>query len=142
MITKNTATKQLVYSLCMLMGIALLTGLGNCASDTEDSSSASIPQENTAEQIRKDSIDPHSGLIVATGFPQVRALCTSCHSAKLITQNRASREGWEQMIRWMQEKQNLMDLGTNEPIILDYLAANYAPQEAGRRANLDCVAIQ
>ena len=40
------------------------------------------------------------------------------------------------MIRWMQETQNLWDLGTNEELILDYLAKHYAPDEAGRRPNL------
>jgi len=46
------------------------------------------------------------------------------------------------MIRWMQAKQGLWDLGPNEPVILDYLAANYAPEEIGRRANLDVEGIE
>ena len=44
------------------------------------------------------------------------------------------------MIEWMQATQGLWDLGENEPIILDYLATNYAPEEVGRRANLEEVA--
>ena len=66
----------------------------------------------------------------------VIANCTGCHSAKLVTQNRATREGWRNMIRWMQETQNLKDLGADEEKILDYLSANYAPTEQGRRQNL------
>lgn len=81
-----------------------------------------------------------SGLIAAKGFEIVKANCTACHSAKLITQNRATKEGWEAMIEWMQATQGLWDLGKNEPIILDYLATNYAPEEVGRRANLEEVA--
>jgi hypothetical protein len=77
-----------------------------------------------------------TGLIVDDGFIQVKASCTACHSGALITQNKATRKGWEKMIRWMQETQNLWDLGPNEGIILDYLARNYAPEEQGRRANL------
>lgn len=66
----------------------------------------------------------------------VVANCTGCHSAKLVTQNRASKEGWLNMIRWMQETQNLWPLGENEEKILEYLSTNYAPQDQGRRASL------
>lgn len=66
----------------------------------------------------------------------VIANCTGCHSGKLVTQNRATREGWRNMIRWMQETQNLKDLGEDEAKILDYLAASYAPADQGRRQNL------
>lgn len=85
----------------------------------------------------ENGIHVASGLIAAKGFEIVKGNCTACHSAKLITQNRATREGWEAMIDWMQATQGLWDLGKNEPIILDYLAANYAPEEVGRRANLE-----
>lgn len=84
-----------------------------------------------------------NGIHVATGlahdenFELVRAVCTSCHSAKLITQNRATREGWKDMIVWMQKTQKLPDLGTAEPAVLDYLAKHYAPEDVGRRSNLD-----
>ena len=77
-----------------------------------------------------------SALIDSEGIMTVRAYCTGCHSEKLITQNRATREGWEAMIRWMQQTQNLGDLGENEMEILDYLATNYAPDRKGRRASL------
>lgn len=73
--------------------------------------------------------DPNLKLVIAT--------CTSCHSAKLITQNKATREGWQSMIKWMQKTQGLPDLGKSEPRILDYLAKYYAPKETGRRKNLD-----
>lgn len=88
-----------------------------------------------------DSIHP-TGLVYAPGFPLVRGNCTTCHSAALIVQNRATRAGWEGMIRWMQETQGLHDLGEDEAAILDYLAAHYAPVEVGRRANLDVESIE
>ena len=89
-----------------------------------------------------------NGIHVKTGFkddPSLKVVigaCTSCHSAKLITQNRATREGWKNMIVWMQETQGLPDLGRTEPIIIDYLARHYAPKEIGRRSNLDVAAIE
>ena len=84
----------------------------------------------------EDGIHVATGLAHDENFELVRAVCTSCHSAKLITQNRATREGWRDMIRWMQATQKLPDLGTAEPTILDYLAKHYAPENKGRRAIL------
>lgn len=83
-----------------------------------------------------------NGIHIATGFKEGENLqlvinnCTSCHSAQMVTQNRATRDGWLTMIRWMQETQNLWDLGESEPLILDYLAKYYAPEAAGRRQPL------
>lgn len=89
-----------------------------------------------------DGIHVQTGLVFAEGFEIVRATCTACHSAQLVTQNSATREGWLQMIRWMQKTQGLWDLGKNEKPIVDYLAKHYAPEEVGRRANLDIAAIE
>ena len=50
--------------------------------------------------------------------------------------NRFTREGWQDKIRWMQQTQNLWDLGEDEAIILTYLAKNYAPSAIGRRQSL------
>ena len=83
-----------------------------------------------------DGIHVASGLAFAPGFVLVRSNCTGCHSAKLITQNRATAAGWTEMIRWMQAKQGLHDLGEHEPVIVAYLAEHYAPKEVGRRAAL------
>jgi hypothetical protein len=96
----------------------------------------SMESDAISDTLVVDGIHVASGLIVDEGFIQVKATCLACHSSKLVTQNRATRDGWEKMIRWMQETQNLWDLGTNEDIILDYLAKNYAPDDAGRRRNL------
>jgi len=81
-------------------------------------------------------LDGETGFIVDTGWELVKANCTGCHAATLVTQNKATREGWEGMIRWMQRTQKLWDLGENEAAILDYLAKNYAPENKGRRPNL------
>jgi len=98
-------------------------------------------KENDLDRI-EDGIHLETGLIAAEGWETVRATCTACHSAKLVTQNKATREGWKSMIRWMQETQGLWELGDQEAIILDYLAEHYAPEEASRRANLDVEEIE
>ena len=71
--------------------------------------------------------DTETGMIVDKDLYMVKAQCTSCHSSKLIVQNRFTRDGWKQKIRWMQAKHNLWDLGETEKQVLDYLEKYYAP---------------
>ncbi|MEO1010150.1 MAG: monoheme cytochrome C [Bacteroidota bacterium] len=100
-----------------------------------DSKYSELPkkEESNSIGIKKDSL---TGFVVATGMQETINNCTNCHSAQLVTQNRMTREGWLATIRWMQESQNLWELGDNEPIILEYLSTYYAPEEKGRRAPL------
>ena len=88
------------------------------------------------EGLIKNGIHVATGFVDGDGLTEVIQNCTNCHSAKLVTQNRMTKEGWVATIRWMQETQNLWDLGNNEEIIVNYLAANYAPDKKGRRAVL------
>lgn len=82
-------------------------------------------------------IDEATGLKVADGWQHVRAHCGGCHSFALVTNQRADRDSWRAMIRWMQSTQNLWQFEPAvENAILDYLAANYAPGDAYRRAPL------
>jgi len=81
------------------------------------------------------TVDEASGLIVSPGWQQVRAHCGGCHSHRLVTAQRADRQTWLDIIRWMQETQNLWQFDPDtETRILDYLALNYPPQENRRRA--------
>lgn len=77
-----------------------------------------------------------SGFVNDKGVSLVIQNCTQCHSAKLVTQNRMSKEGWAATITWMQETQNLWALGEKEDLIIEYLAKNYSPDRKGRRQNL------
>jgi len=92
--------------------------------------------------IEEDEDKIENGIHVRTGFVDDIGLmetvnnCTNCHSSKLVIQNRMSKERWLATIKWMQETQNLWDLGGNEAIIVKYLAENYAPENKGRRENL------
>lgn len=80
--------------------------------------------------------DDATGLVLAPGFEVVSVQCTVCHSARLITQNRAGREQWLAMIRWMQETQGLWALGPAEGVVLDYLSTQYGSLSSGRRKPL------
>lgn len=99
---------------------------------------AGEPSESSQEEYDKieNGVHLRTGFVEGEGLMLVVNNCTNCHSAKLVTQNRMSKERWLATIRWMQETQNLWDLGGNEETIVDYLATYYAPTEKGRRQNL------
>lgn len=125
-------TRSNIYlSLCIF---AFAIFLSYCQSP-ENSADQKVSTDSLALNM-SDSLDEVTGLVIDDALPVVKGNCTGCHSAKLITQNRATREGWKSMIVWMQETQKLWDLGENEDQILDYLAEHYAPVREGRRKSL------
>lgn len=83
-----------------------------------------------------DGIHVRTGLKDGEGLMTVIGHCTACHSAQLIIQNRMNEERWNATIRWMQETQNLWDLGDNQQVIVNYLVNNYPVIDKGRRENL------
>lgn len=100
----------------------------------------SNPTEEKASPFMNDvvnGIHVPTGLIADQNFELVVNNCTGCHASELVTQNRQTAKGWKSIIEWMQEKQNLWDLGKEESKIIAYLAKNYAPKNEGRRRNLN-----
>jgi len=84
----------------------------------------------------KNGVHVRTGFIEAPGMQETINNCTNCHSAQLVIQNRMNKERWQTTIDWMQETQNLWDLGDKENIIIDYLVKNYPPSSKGRREAL------
>ncbi|WP_232787622.1 hypothetical protein [Paraglaciecola sp. MB-3u-78] len=82
----------------------------------------------------KTTYDPITGFVIGENYEIVRAHCTACHSAKLVTQNRMTRDNWLETIRWMQKSQGLWPLGAQEQQILDYLETHYSPIAVSRRS--------
>ena len=83
----------------------------------------------------QELIDEQTGLVKNTGWELVRAHCGGCHSHRIVTNQKADRQTWLDIIRWMQATQNLWQFDpTTEAGILDYLARNYPPQPNRRRA--------
>lgn len=128
----SNMSRKLKSFIVIISGFAVLLA---CSRQKEAEEAAEISLDTVT--VAGDSIDQATGLIVDEALPLVVSNCTTCHSAQLITQNRATREGWKSMIVWMQQTQNLWDLGANEDKILDYLARHYAPEQTGRRKNLE-----
>ncbi len=83
-----------------------------------------------------NGVHVRTGLVDGPGLTEVVNNCTTCHSAKLVTQNRMGEEQWNATIRWMQETQGLWDLGQNHTVIVNYLITQYPPIKKGRRAPL------
>lgn len=85
-----------------------------------------------------DGIHLETGLKVDENWELVQTNCTRCHNATIITNSQFTRDGWKDLIVWMQKTQGLWKLGENEDKILDYLSKNYAPGESkGRRVPLE-----
>ncbi|HAW53360.1 MAG TPA: monoheme cytochrome C [Flavobacteriales bacterium] len=97
---------------------------------------AEVVQAPVADTALYGTLDEQSGLIVDKGLNVVKANCGACHSTFLVAQNRLTRQGWQDLIKWMQATQNLWDLGEQEAVILDYLEKNCAPKSSGRRKSL------
>lgn len=130
----------MLFSLMAIMVAAVLLilynpGLFETSSETADETYVQVPEEDDYDKI-ENGIHVRTGLIEAEGLMAVVNNCTNCHSALLVTQNRMNEERWIATIRWMQETQNLWDLGKNEEIIVNYLVTNYPVTSKGRRAPL------
>ncbi len=86
----------------------------------------------SAEEVE---IDAFTGFKKTGDWELVRNNCIQCHSTKLITQQRGTKEQWLTMIRWMQKSQNLWQFPPEvEDKIITYLAENYPPSADRRRA--------
>lgn len=126
-----------LFALLIIVGSGLVYYLIN--PNLFDSNSkpeiAMVPIELDENRI-ENGIHVRTGLIDAEGLMLVVNNCTNCHSAKLVIQNRMNAERWNATIKWMQETQNLWDLGGNQEVIVNYLVKNYPPIAKGRRMAL------
>jgi len=120
--------------LLLALGAVLL--LPACAEKGQPPATIPEPATAPAATLAADpGIDPATGFKMTGDWELVRGNCTACHSAKLITQQRGTAQQWLTMIRWMQKKQNLWHFDpVTEDRIITYLAENYPPEAARRRA--------
>jgi hypothetical protein len=97
---------------------------------TAPKATEAVPTQETAEK----KVDEATGLIMDAHWELIKNNCIACHSARQILQQRATRQGWTDIIRWMQATQNLWKFDAEtEGKILDYLEKNYAPSGEYRR---------
>ena len=134
----------IIFAMFMVVGaflVYLIIDPSLSAFQPEPEVAVLVPESGIEEDFDKieNGIHLRTGFVEGEGLMTVVNNCTNCHSAKLVTQNRMNEEGWRATIIWMQETQNLWDLGRNEDVIVNYLATYYAPQKKGRRQNLSNV---
>ncbi len=139
-----TQVKKVYTLLMLLFALFIITGGGlvyymlnpdifDFKSKTE--TVVAIPIEVDEDRI-ENGIHVRTGLVEADGMMLVVNNCTNCHSSKIVTQNRMTTERWNATIKWMQDTQNLWDLGRNQELIVNYLVSNYPPVAKGRRMAL------
>ncbi|WP_350284373.1 monoheme cytochrome C [uncultured Croceitalea sp.] len=136
--------KQLIRPILLFLVLILLLfgGLFYVKHNPKILQSTETVVTKSFEEGEEEIVD---GIHIETGFVEDEHMqlviqnCTSCHSAKLVTQNHMSEEGWKATIKWMQETQNLWGLGENETKIITYLAKNYGPETKGRRENIEVI---
>lgn len=127
-----------LFSLFMIAGAILIYYMIDpdfSAFKSEKNTYVVMDAEEDIDRI-ENGIHVRTGLKEGEGLMVVVNNCTNCHSAKLVTQNRMSEERWNATIKWMQETQNLWDLGKNQDVIVSYLVSNYPVEDVGRRAPL------
>ena len=82
-------------------------------------------------------VSAQADLKAGEGMELVQGHCSACHGVSLVTSQRGDRKYWLNLIRWMQQTQNLWEIpAQDETQILDYLSKHYAESEWGRRPNL------
>ena len=129
--------KRKRFGLTVVVGILILFMGGFFLYFQSKKKPQNIPNDPvvTSNEI-EHGIHVRTGLKEGEGLMVVVAHCTACHSAQLIIQNRMNKERWNATIRWMQETQNLWELGAQQEVIVNYLVKNYPVYRKGRRENL------
>ena len=125
-----------ICSLVLVSAIFFFYNDQEIINGTEDSRGGYVDLDTGNPDLVENGLHVRTGLKDAPGLQETVNNCTTCHSAKLVIQNRMSAERWHATIRWMQETQNLWPLGDKEDIIVNYLVANYPPKDKGRREGL------
>ena len=113
LVAKTKVLRNVVILLTLVLVITLV-GPNNLKLSFD--SSEKNAAEYTAEQAHQENeivngVHTPTGLIANEGYEIVAAQCGACHSLKLVTQNKANREGWVSIIQWMQETQKPLGPG-------------------------------
>ena len=141
----NNIVTAIRYVISMVLGLVIITSTffiyylidSNLTSLQHTPEVKSVPVVVVEDENKiENGIHVRTGLVDAEGLMTVVNNCTNCHSSKIILQNRMNAERGNATIKWMQQTQNLWDLGKNQDVIVNYLVTNYPPKSKGRRENL------
>jgi cytochrome c len=86
----------------------------------------SAPVAAQDEGAARGDVGDVGALYPAEGAGVTYDYCASCHSTMLIAQQGQTREGWDELLVWMVEKQGMQPIPDDDrDRILDYLAEHY-----------------
>ncbi|NOY01074.1 MAG: hypothetical protein GXP30_15310 [Verrucomicrobia bacterium] len=87
------------------------------------------------KQVKDIPLDPVTGMKMTGDWELVRNNCIICHSAQQFLRQKGTLVTWTEIVQWMQKDGGLWPLQPElEKKILSYLAGNYGPSDAYRRA--------
>ncbi|MGK7651541.1 aldehyde dehydrogenase [Roseovarius sp. B08] len=87
--------------------------------------SGGVAQEDEHDDTKADVGDV-GALYPAQGAGVTYDYCASCHSEMLVAQQGQTREGWDELLIWMVEKQGMQPIPEEDrEVILDYLSTHY-----------------
>lgn len=103
----------------------------NSMSDQPLELTSTTPATPASDDTSDDTDSPEFGTLkIAEGVDVTHAYCTACHSTDIIAQQGQTRDGWNDIMIWVVEKQGATPI--EEPdrtVVLNYLEANYGPGE-------------
>lgn len=92
--------------------------------------SAAAPAEPAPQAAEAEDF---GGLPEDEGREEVHAICSACHSLRLVTQQGLTAQRWDELMDWMTEKQGMPELTPDmRQRVVSYLAEHFGPQSRGR----------
>ena len=86
----------------------------------------SLPAQDNGHDDTKADVGDVGALYPAEGADVTYAYCVACHSEMLVAQQGQTREGWDDLLKWMVDKQGMQPIPDDDrEIILDYLSEHY-----------------
>lgn len=87
------------------------------------------------EPEEEKKVDSLTGMIIAEHWETTRNHCIICHSPQQFLRQKGTKVTWTEIVKWMQKDAGMWKIDPLiEKQIIDYLAANYGPSGAYRRA--------
>lgn len=81
-----------------------------------------------------EKVDPETKMVIDDNWELVKGYCTGCHSAMKFTQQKLTRDRWQELLVWMQKEQGLKGLSAEDEVkVLDYLSRHYTTEEEKRK---------
>ena len=83
-----------------------------------------------SEKNKPENTFVEAELVDGKGRDETEAYCAACHSLNTVTQQKLSRNDWDELLVWMVEEQAMPEIPKDDrKLVLDYLAKHYGVDE-------------